>query len=100
MHLHIIPARSVCLLGYDVVNPFLVIAAADVVERMRYSTLPCAKKRGRESELGVVSKYQQASTVIVELITSVRSKHFIVITPFHPFFQSARLRLSVRTDTP
>ena len=32
--LYIIHARSVCMSGSDVVNPFLVIAAADAVERM------------------------------------------------------------------
>ena len=63
MHLYIIHERSTCLSGYDVVNSFLIIAAADAIERMRYSTLPCARDRVRESEPVVFSKYQQAFAV-------------------------------------
>ena len=51
---------------------------------MRYSTLPCAKKRVRESELVVFNKFQQAFAVIVTLITSERSMHLTVTTPVHP----------------
>ena len=47
-------------------------------------TLPCDKKRVRESELVVFSKCQQAFAVIVELITSVRFKHPTVTTLVHP----------------
>lgn len=51
MHVSIIHAKIVCLSSWDVVNPLFVIATADAIERMRYSTLlPCAKTRARDSE--------------------------------------------------
>ena len=51
MHFDVIPARSVCLTGEDVVNPYLVISASVAIGRMGYSNLPCASKYVRESEL-------------------------------------------------
>ena len=55
MNLYVIHARLVRLADYDVVNPFLVVAAADAVERMGYTTLASAKNRVHESELVVGS---------------------------------------------
>ena len=89
IHLYVIHARSVCLSGYDVVNRFLIVAAADAVESVRSSTLPCAKKRVRESDFVVFGKYQQASTVIV---CSSRPSTASTLPSSHPFiFSSPRV---------
>lgn len=78
-------ATSVCLSGKDAVNPFMAIAAAEAIERIRNATLACAKKRVRASELVVFGKYQQAFAGGVEPIQSARSKHLTVILPSHRF---------------
>lgn len=76
--------------GYDVVIRFYIVASADAVESMRSSTLPCAKKRVRESDLVVFSKYQRASAVIFcpsrpSAPSTLPSSHPSSLFPVHAF---------------
>ena len=78
-------SRSMGLSGKNVVDLLAVLRAGAVV-RMRFSALACAEKSVGESQLTIDGERQESFAIIVERITSVRSKYstFIITAPYRP----------------